>query len=356
MATILYSDVSATERLPVDAQDVVTKVQLVVAGGRAGPYPDQETTVIVGGGAVDHMPEPIVFEYEAPEHATYGCTRAFALPEGVDPFLPPTDALIPEPSAMNITNPGSPSAVRDGDPLTYAEFTGQAQSRLVYELGDSSWAYKVAGFKLRYSMTGSSAALASRLNQRVYMQQWHYTPPPDAEARILSQRRYDLTATSTLEDLRDVYAVTMWDARGAVENRSEDLVKAALIELQMLPFASASWRVHEFYPLVLDEDLLLSIAQDQVRLPALIPQRVTVDGPPVAADVEHTIVGWPGGDFTGRVSQQQYQLGRTIIDFEQAGALVGLRADSAEAVRERRVAIDSAVATASYSVRMGERQ
>src|SRR5690606_9544589 len=99
------------ERLPVDAQDVVTKVTLVVAGNRAGADPgmliayntDDPLTIET----VTYCPWPITFEYEAPEHATLGCARAFALPEGVDPFLPPDDDGVPEPdTVINFVNPG----------------------------------------------------------------------------------------------------------------------------------------------------------------------------------------------------------------------------------------------------------
>src|SRR5690606_20363806 len=110
-------------------------------------------------------------------------------------------------------------------------------------------------------------------------------------------------------------------------------------------------QLFEFYPLILNTALLEEIAKSNIRLPAERPQRVTVRGY-VPPDREHTIVGWPGGDYTGTVAQVQYELGRTVIDFEQAGAPVGLPAEAIEAARERRVAIDRAVQDAAYPVRM----
>jgi hypothetical protein len=113
--------------------------------------------------------------------------------------------------------------------------------------------------------------------------------------------------------------------------------------------------VTQFYPLILNTALLERIAKDNVRVPGTIPQRVTVSGY-VPPDREHTITGWPGGDYTARVAQQQYELGRTVIDFEQAGAPVGLSAEAIEAARERSVAVRSEVLRAGYALKMGQRQ
>lgn len=355
MASIAFADVLNHAPLPIDSQDIITRVRLVVAGNRAGPEPDLEFFSDLSLGRRDHFPEPVVYEYEAPEHATYGCERSFALPEGISPFLDPTDSLIPEPTVIGITNPGDPSAVRDGDPDTYAELSGWTQARIRYSLGDSSWAYRVVGFRLRYALTGDSGAFQRAANQSALIQQWHYTPPPDAEERLVAARRYYLKETGDLDDAQDIDVVTMWDARGAVENRSEDLVKAAVISTQIAPFASANWRVHHFYPLILNETLLEGIAKANVRLPASAPQRVTVKGY-VAPEAEHTIVGWPGGDYTGVVAQHQYEIDRTIIDFEQAGSPIGLPAEAIEAARAQRVATQSVVDTAGYGLKMGERQ
>lgn len=353
MATIPMSDVLDHQLLPIDAQDIVTKVRLVIAGNRAGAEPLEERTSVVGEGTFDLIPEPVVYEYEAPEHATFGAVRSLALPDNIDPFLPPTDPTIPEPEAVNVTNAGDPSAVRDGDPATYAEGTGTGQMILRYMLGDTSIAHLCAGFRLRYGLTGT---YSTPIGRQVLMQHWHYTPPPDGQQRILAHRRYQMQVTAEIDEPTEMYAVSTWDARGAVENRSEDLVKAAVIWAEANPAsAGGSWRVYAFYPLFLNEPLLANIAKANIRLPAQLPQRVTVRGY-VAPDREHTIQGWPGGDYTGVVAQHQYELGRTVIDFEQAGPPVGLPAEAVEAERVRLSKTAAVVDRAVYGLKMGERQ
>src|SRR5690606_35628409 len=132
-------------------------------------------------------------------------------------------------------------------------------------------------------------------------------------------------------------------------------VYRSLVRLGVSQGLFSEWRVTDFYPLILNEALLEEIAKSNVRLPAEKPQRVTVKGY-VAPDREHTIVGWPGGDYTATVAQHQYELGRTVIDLEQAGSPVGLDADAIETARFQDARVASAIASAGYSLKMGERQ
>lgn len=354
MATIAYSDVLEWHPLPIDSQDVVTKVRLLIAGNRAGAEPVEQRTSIVNEGTFDIVPEPVVYEYEAPEHATYGAVKSFALPEGVNPFLEQTDDVIPEPEAVNISNPGSPSAVRDGDPDTYAEGTGAGQMILRYMLGDTSIAHLCAGFRLRYGLTGT---YSTAIGRQVLMQHWHYTPPPDGQQRILAHRRYEMQLTNEIDEPTEMYAISTWDARGAVENRSEDLVKAAVIWAEANPTsAGGAWRVYEFYPLFLNEELLEGIAKAQIRLPAATPRRVVVNGILDPTDREHTITGWPGGDFTGAVARLTYEDGATVVDFEEPGAPPGVPQELLEAERVRVQRTQTVMQRTVYGLRMGERQ
>lgn len=365
MANISIADVVHHEALPIDSQDIVTKVRLVVAGTRAGPVePAEDSARTIDGSTetfVTPFPQPVVYEYEDALHATYGSVRSFALPEGISPFLEPTDATIPEPTALNITNAGSPSAVRDGDPVTYAEYAGSSQAALTYSLGDSSIGRLCVGFRIRYALTGVGNALSSEINRRVYMQQWHYTPAPDLAPRVLAQRRFTLTATESLSDPREFYAVTLWDARGADENSGASWIRPSLVRAEIVPFDTIAWRVFEFYPLLLDEALLLEVAKANIKLPAVTPKRVTVDGVVDPLATSHTIVGWPGGDYTGDVARQTYRDGVTIIDFEQAGAPfdrdgLPLPQDAVEAERVRVARTRASIETAGYGLKMGERQ
>src|SRR5690606_39112832 len=109
----------------------------------------------------------------------------------------------------------------------------------------------------------------------------------------------------------------------------------------------ASSRVTHFYPLILNEALLEENAKANIRLPAQLPQRVTVRGY-VAPDREHTIQGWPGGDYTGVVAQHQYELGRTVIDFEESGPPLGVPAEAVEAERVRVARTAASIDRAAY--------
>src|SRR5690606_35115303 len=146
--------------------------------------------------------------------ATHGAQRSFALPEGVDPFLAPPDVSIPGPTVINFSNPGSPSAVRDGDPLTYASYEGQSQATLTYSFTAASPV--CVGFLARYGLTGGGGN--PDLNRRIYVQQRHFD---GVDPVLNSQHRYTLPLTSVLDDVKELYAVTQWDARGAAVNSGE---------------------------------------------------------------------------------------------------------------------------------------
>lgn len=371
MASIPFSDVLDWQPLPVDAQDVVTKVRLVVSGDLAGAAPDSVSVQNRAGEQLAYFPQPVIVEYEAPEHAIYGAERSFALPTGFNPFLSPTDPRIPEPIVVGFTNPGTPSVVRDGDPETFALWDGDAPAAdgrrsIFYDLAafthaDALAASRMVGFRLVWSMTGGTLLedggdILARAITR---------PPVHVFLRASPGWSGD---DSDYVDARAVYAVRPIDAvteaygllPGAAYRRWWETpagMTSALVGVMLAAYERADveqLRVHSFYPLMLDDEALLEAARAQVRLPAALPQRVTVRGV-ILPDRTHTLTGWPGGDFTGDVAQHQYELGRTIIDFEQAGAPVGLPAEAMEAARERGVAVAGVVRVASYDLRMGGR-
>ena len=353
MAIIPYANVVNVERLPIDAQDIITKVRIVIAGNTGGPGDPyyirgvddfNKTGAPNTGSSITTIPLPVVYEHEATEHATFGATRSFALPEGVNPFLPPTDALIPEPFVVNnFTNPGTPSAIRDGNPETYATL-GSGNGEIIYSTNLPS-----CGWKLLYSLVEPPPRAWNR-----YVASLHRHISTGSVVRTLVQRNWEIVDTSAIDAPSDRYAISLHDARGEDDNLGSGWTRNSSYTLTILGGGSTEARVYAFYPLILNESLLEDIAQANVRLPAMVPQRVTVTGT-VAPDREHTITGWPGGDFTGVVAQHQYELGRTVIDFEQAGAPTGLPAEAVEAARERTVAVKSEIQRSGYSVKMGER-
>ena len=344
MATIQYSRVVKVERLPVDAQNIVTRANIVLLGNRAGLTPVAFMNFYLSGSfpgfdqAVTYAPRPVLYRHV--ETNDLRAEARFDLKEGLDPFLPPESEGVPDPfSVGSFTNPGDPSAIRDGDPTTYASGSGTIQYAGVA---------KAVGFRLTYtSASGGTAGLLLHPNV----------------LPVTTWATYTLPATTAPAE---AYALLPLDARTARENLDSpgtpvnptppygQLVGAPSNAQMSVTFPDGA-TVYGFYPLIPDEVRLAAIAEAQVRLPAQAPQRVTVRGY-VAPDREHTIVGWPGGDFTGVVAQHQYELGRTVIDFEQAGAPTGLSAVSMQEARRQQVAVDRAVQKALYPVRMGERQ
>ena len=341
MASIAIADLLDVERLPIDAQDIITKVRLVIAGTFAGRDPHEAHATATAdhpdpdAGFVRYFPEPVVYEHEDALHTTYGCTRSLALPEGFNPFLPPDSVLIADPIGLNMLDP---TAVRDGDPLTFSAPSGGAGS-LEYESSPLYVGVKarfkadVAPERLEVIVTSGKAA------------RW----VGDSSTPFAVWARYAIDA----REMDDWYLILPPDARNRSVNTASAPDSTPLGLLLLAPLGDVE--VHEFYPLMLNETLLEDVAKSNVRLPASNPQRVTVRGY-VAPDRSHTIVGWPGGDYTGSVAQHQYDLGRTIIDFEQAGAPAGLPAEAIEAARERQTAINATVQSSSYSLKMGERQ
>jgi len=363
VAIIPYADVQNAERLPIDAQDVATRIRLVIAGTPGGTRdPARNATLtretIPGPYETEqYFAVPAVYEYTSPEHSTYGCTRSLALPEGINPFLDPASAGIPEPFQITeFSNPGTPSAIRDGDASTYAQATLDAGQAIIdYTAAGATPATNWCGYKLRYVWTSGGSIGAEHL-RRVQTNFSRMDPVETGAQRLQALRSHTLSPAPTLADLRDEYALSMQDARALPVNRDGETLNAITsVTFSVFSFESSVIRVHEFYPLVMNTELLEGIARANVRLPAGTPQRVTVTGV-IPPDREHTITGWPGGDFTGVVAQHQYELGRTVIDFEQAGAPTGLPAEAVEAARERSTAITSEVQSAGYSVKMGQRR
>ena len=341
MASIPIADVITTERLPIDAQDIVTKVRLVIAGNRAG-IEAEEIYAFPSDEPLSYFAWPITHVYQAPEHATYGAERSLALPEGFNPFLAPDDTEgIPEPTTVeNFNNPGTPSAIRDGDPVTYAEYNGAAG-------GTGQIAYPsrldTVGFYLRYEYAPQNSASANHILRLAVF-----------NGGVLGTG-YAVRRMGATTGVNELYMIFPSDARFDLSNGSPLASDLRRGSASLISLGTASCRVYAFYPLRLDRELLNDVAKANIRLPAANPTRVTVKGY-VAPDRSHTIVGWPGGDYTGVVAQHQYELGRTIIDFEQAGAPIGLPAEAIEAARERTAAVKSELQRSGYSLKMGERQ
>jgi len=362
VATIPYADVLDHETLPIDAQEVVTRARLVVAGNRAGWEPGQAFARIATGAATEPLtpfPVPIVHTVDHADHATYEAIRSFGLPEGIDPFLPPTDDGVGEPySTTGLTNAGSPSAIRDDDPATYATSDLSGTSQVVWRQWLTSPNQRIHGFRLVYTFgkdgAGSTYALDSAPGLVILIQRSNRSASDPVEARYY----WPIQPTEDHDSPMDVYAVAPFDARGHADNNvGETIIDYSYLDLTVLQQSGGGeLRIHAFYPLILNEALLDEIGAAQLRVPAASPKRVTVTGTIDPLATSHTITGWPGGDYTGQVARQTYREGVTVIDFEQAGAPLGAPQEVVEAERVRVARTRASIETAGYGLKMGERQ
>lgn len=357
MASIPIANVRNTERLPIDAQDVITRARLVIAGNRAGWEPDAHFTRLTTGGVGEFptppIPIPFAFEVDHADHDPLGCERSLALPEVVDPFLPPTSVGTPH----DVEGFTDGSSAYDGDPGTFAASDLSGTSQIDWREYLTSPNDIIVGFRILFSLVLNDPSTGSRYaigNAPGLVTMLHTATPASGYS---VESRYAWAIQPNDEGiLQDRYAIAPLDARGHPANRAQSVTNYSSLDLTVLQQAAGgTLHVYAFYPLIIDESLLEDVAIANLRAPAANPQRVVVTGY-VPPDREHTIVGWPGGDFTGAVAQQQYELTQTVIDFDQAGAPVGLPAEARETALERSKSTSESIARASYGLKMGERQ
>lgn len=349
MAIITYDRVVDYDRLPIDAQDVVTRARIVVA---AQPTGENRTSLaaLMNGRSVPYLPSPIVVEYTAPQHSLFEAERSFELPSGIDPFLPPTHPSIPNPAASGFSDANN---VRDGNPETYAALTGSGARELSFNVLPDPNAI-VVGYRLAASVerVGDQGDVLGTppVYAHVRLRRTTGVPPSD-----LSGTTHAMHELSSSLETAESYAIVP----PAQNNELDDSVIAhrhSTVAVGVNALADVpSMHVYEFYPLVLNVPLLQGIAKAQIRLPASNPRRVVVRGYLPPGDRVHTIKGWPGGDYTGVVARQSYVDGNTVVDFEQAGAPLGLSQEAVEAERVRLNRTKDLIRTANYPNLIGRR-
>lgn len=346
MANIAYANVRSRELQPIDARDICTKVTLVVAGRPSGR---EATRVMVRDDtdtAYTHYPSPIVVEVEADEHTTYYAHKVVQLPDGVNPFLDPTDSAIPDPNHVDV---GLAPALRDGDPDTNVTIDVDAtvaassiaqivSAKAVDDTGE------FVGFRIMYSFNASGEH-------------------DDLQRPVLSGERWvgvggtrfmaawswwELPFSTGQADVTDLWATAHPDARGSSDGQTLDR-----FEIHLRGVLGEAIITH-FYPLVLNTDHLENIARSHLKLPAATPSRVTVAGV-VPLEAEHTIVGWPGGDLVIPVARQTYGRDETIIEVEQKSAPRGIASTTLEAASIRAQREAQARARDLYGLRMAPR-
>lgn len=348
MAVFDFERVLDYERLPIDAQDIVTKARVVIAGQADGDLPHKYQEANFSPHQPRYLPIPIVVEYEHPTHVSYQAERSFSLPPGVDPFLPATSPLITDAIMTAEWWTGPPSNLRDGNMSTNVEFNttrpGVANPRILLRAASSA---VIVGCRLVYTLQLESTAAYSPVRLEL-----------DVGGRSVGPLTAPQFIRAEVVEATGMTEVTMIAPRNLDWSGSPtyemDLVVRANSGLAEVPKIT-SFLVHEFYPLIVNSNLVRDIAKAQVRLPVSTPRRVVVRGYLPPGDLFHTITGWPGGDYTGKVARQTYRDMTTIIDFEQAGAPPGLSQEALEAERVRLNRTEQIVRSASYPTLIGRR-
>ena len=376
MATIPIATVVRVDPIPVDAQELVTNPVVVIAGTLAGQKPFSQVArefaddADTAGTPHQIVPWPVVHENPDALDATYHASQALEWPPGSEPFLDAAD-LPSEPTISGgMSNAGDPSAARDGDATTYAGIANLSAGggRLVYNDPPIENTDLFYGFQLTYSLeipsgtrstyvTGTPANAGLILSSR---DPYHGAIGAHAGNHVnypAFEARYVYAIPETDGTPKSIYALGTFDARAHADNAGgvAPYLYAHLYLEVLQQGAGGALQVFDFHPLMVNAALADSVVSRNVQVPALAPQRVTVRGY-VAADAEHTITGWPGGDFTGAVAQHTYQQGLTIIDFEQRGPASLADADRLQDAIAKRRSARRRIDDAFWPVLLGERQ
>lgn len=302
----------------VNGEDVVTKVNLVVAGSPAGRVPEDEAYYrndptlydANGNGETDariteeYVPVPIVHSYEHPLHATYGAERTFALPPGVVPFLEAPDAAAI--SGMTLSNPFSAwsniANVYDGNESTFAATAGSTWFTLEWtyqSLGADAVAnQKVVGFRLVYSAEIGNTAYGNavmRYNPHISYRQYAdsklvpigstYPYSSSQEYFSVIERLYLIRSTYDPADAAmnkgAIYSVVPFSSSFVPENLNAGFTAEssyARISVYATEVVAGTSKIYHYYPLVLNTDLLDEVAKSNISLPSTLSGDVVVLG------------------------------------------------------------------------------
>lgn len=387
MITIDYEDVFY-EDLPVDAQLAVTGIDLVVAGEVAGREPDR---VIDSGVSryplhypvIPYAPLPVVYKHRDEDHDQYHFIKSEKLADYFNPFVHPLNAL--GDGQLNfywgVAEPNDPIVMQDGsnetfitnsrawDPEEHVEYNVEA----FYDYPSTSmFAGRVVGWRMVYAGSFTApedkyyGSQYARTITMIYDQKLDGSHPdqPRFPAKWTRRIHASWDIPDTEGEIRDIYAVFPPPVQMAEENTPLGLTWnhwSTEIELRIVGDefpAPGSFRLYQFYPLVVDEEGLQAIAQASVIKPALRPGRIFVKGYVPVDDVV-LIEGFPGGNIVAVTKGFEYTHTKdqglmTTISLEQDSILserdYGQRRRAIEEMVNRKIAADT------YSVMMGSRK
>jgi hypothetical protein len=355
---------------PADAEDVVSKVHIVVAGSPAGTAPtqfesvhvDTEYLFIIGGGGdiaykktqFDYVPKPVVFTYEDPLHSFFRAERSFALPEGINPFLEPDDAkdypgiyfhAVPLYVAGQPTGWTDIEGIYSRDGSEYAESNTSSPSAITYSVWfldpdqteDIMTNLPIKGFRLVYqaNLLSQTGDLKNGTHALMRLTAWNV----DEERTYFWEGDYgtqlnmwwalssapDLYSSTDSESYVGLYSVMNPSAQQDRINAREDEVFSpsgfkefkggrATVSVYFQGFTDTV-KIHYFYPLILNETLLTEVAKANIKIPRTMPGDAIVRGysPPVA------VVGVEGVFYQGALVDEalvdEGGVGDATVDF-----------------------------------------
>lgn len=388
MITIDYEDIYY-EDLPIDAQQTVTGIDLVIAGETAGKDPDWVIDIgssryIYFFNMFPYVPLPVVYRHRDVDHGQYNFIRSEKLADYFNPFLHPLNSIQDGTLEFDWKDPSSndPIIIYDGDDSTYIENTTAWNENnwqdhglyIDYLYPDTSHiAGRVVGWRIVYSadfMSPDNKYYGNLHPRYIGMTHRQRLPGPlPGYPGHTNNWIQGVHAGWDLEDtggeIRDIYAVFPPAIKMAQENEpGGDIdwrIWSTNIYLNIIgdEFPSpGSFKLYQFYPLVVDEESLHAVAQASVVKPAVRPGRIFVKGY-VAPDDAVTINGFPGGNIVAVTKGFEYTHTKeqglmTMISLEQDSIL------SEHDYGQRRRAIDEMVnkkiANDTYSVMMGSRK
>ena len=343
---------------PVDAEDVVTKVLLVIAGSHAGrdPYmeghhkfeepPPEGSRWSHAAYVFDYLPRPIVFAYEHESHAVFRAERSFGLPEGLNPFLEPEeldpggwrgtgegtypgaenpndvlelDLAVWSTDGVGYTSftPEEAAAVYDGDPTTFVSAPAGGGLRFRFRaraIGGANLVQRqpIVGYRVVHSgelfpgeeETGALGAIVP--TNRVLFVQYVVHAPGVVDwggltpGSVAWQSRVAHDLRSVPIDSGGMGFYSVWPA--SVHFDDVNLAEAEIptravgeVSFKMLqPITEV--RLYAFYPLIMNHEFLTEVARANIRVPRAMPGDAVVEGysPPVPV-VSVEGVMFPGG-------------------------------------------------------------
>jgi hypothetical protein len=398
-----YLQIRASELLnflfrPVISEDVVTKVNIVVAGAPAGRTPDYQFAAnwdppSAGGRThtmahYEYVPLPIVFSYEDPLHAVFRAEKSFALPEGINPFLEPSLAMTE--AGTELTNSAAwvnLDNIFDEDATTYASLPAGSSAFLQIAtriIDDSPGRDLIAeqpmvGFRVVYAglffpdvfQDYSGERSANRVDFKLQITDQMFSGTLQSQSHLTEVlASYALQSVEVQSGGLGFYSVWNPSAQFDVVNHPDGRPIYHSVNGMLLSVKDtvSEVRLYYFYPLVMNAELLTEIARANLRIPRALPGDAIVRGysppvPVVAVEGVFLVGGIIGeaqigsaviGDSTvDLVNTVEYLL--TTEDGFQTRYVIG-NEDISEASKALQKYIDLKQARENYALLMTTRQ